>query len=179
MKRLYLVLAVLAAFYLDSIFFARINLNGIRPDAVMALVAAVGILVGSRKGAVMGLVCGLAVDVLYGKLVGPSAIGYMVCGALGGAFHQKFYADNLVFPAAVAFAGALFKENVMAAASALCGARFAYFGVLVSYIIPCALMTTVLCLPLHILMKRVFTAQVRTERRPLRGKPESGAGGPV
>lgn len=179
MKRLYIVIAVLAALYLDSIFFARINLNGIRPDAMMALVAATGILMGSTKGAVLGLVCGLTADVLFSKLIGPSAIGYMVCGAVGGFFHQKFYADNLVFPAAIAFAGAIFKENVMAAASALCGARFSYISVLASYIIPCAFMTTALCIPVHILMKRIFAAQVRSDRKTFRNKPESGTGGTI
>ncbi len=174
MRRLYLCLAVLAALYLDSIFFVKINLNGIRPDALLALVAAMSLLLGSKKGALFGLVCGLIADVLYSRMVGLSAIGYMVCGALGGLFYQKYYADNLVIPALVAAVAALFKEHVMALAAKLSGAEYAYFTVLGAYIIPCMLMTVALTMPVHVLMKHIFSGRIRNEKRAMRERSESG-----
>lgn len=174
MRRLYLVLAVLAGLYLDSILFVKVNLNGIRPDALLALVAGMSLLLGSKKGAVFGLVCGLVADVLYARMVGLSAIGYMVCGAAGGAFYQKYYADNLVIPALIAAAGALFKEHVMALAAWLSGAAFSYFTVLGAYMLPCMLMTVALTIPVHVIMKRAFAHQLRSERRAMRERTESG-----
>ena len=174
MRRLYLCLAVLAALYLDSIFFVKINLNGIRPDALLALVAAMSLLLGSKKGALFGLACGLIADVLYSRMVGLSAIGYMVCGALGGFFYQKYYADNLVIPALVAAVAALFKEHVMALAAKLSGAEYAYFTVLGAYIIPCMLMTVALTMPVHVLMKHIFSGRIRNEKRAMRERSESG-----
>ncbi len=174
MRRLYLVLAVLAGLYLDSILFAKININGIRPDALLALVAGMSLLLGSKKGAVLGLVCGLVADVLYARMVGISAIGYMVCGAAGGMFYQKYYADNLVIPALIAAAGALFKEHVMALAAWLSGAAFSYFTVLATYMLPCMLMTVALTIPVHVLMKRAFAQQLRSDRRTMRERTKSG-----
>ena len=174
MRRLYLTIAVAVGMYLDSIFFARVNLNGIRPDALLALVAGMSLLLGSKKGAIFGLVVGLVADVLYARMVGLSAIGYMVCGAAGGFFYQKYYADNLFFPALIAAAGALFKEHVMALAARLSGADFSYFHVLGSYILPCMLMTVALSIPVHALMKRLYAGQIRTEKRAMRDRAETG-----
>lgn len=174
MRRIYLALSVLVALYLDSIFFAKINLNGIRPDAMLALIAAMSMLIGSKKGALLGLACGLLTDVLYSRMIGLSAIGLMACGAAGGFFYQKYYADNLVIPALVAAAGAFFKENVMAVAAKLSGADFAYLSVFGTYILPCMLMTAALAMPAHAVMKRVYAGQLRNEKRAMREKPESG-----
>ncbi len=174
MKRFSLVIAALVALYLDSVFFSKVNLDGIRPDALLALVAAMSLLLGSTKGAVLGLVCGLVADVLYSRMVGLTAIGYMVCGAAGGLFYQKYYADNLVFPALIAAAGALFKEHIMALAARLSGAEFSYFRVLGSYILPCMLMSVALCMPVHMLMKRLYADRMRMEKRASRERSEAG-----
>ena len=174
MRRLYLTIAVAVGMYLDSIFFARVNLNGIRPDALLALVAGMSLLLGSKKGAIFGLVVGLVADVLYARMVGLSAIGYMVCGAAGGFFYQKYYADNLVIPALVAAAGALFKEHVMALAARLSGADFAYLSALGMYILPSMLMSVALTMHVHALMKRLYAGQLRNEKRAMRDRSESG-----
>lgn len=102
------------------------NISGIRPDAIMALTASLGVLLGMKKGALFGLIMGLIADVLYSPMVGLSAMGYMFAGLLGGAFYQKYYADNIIIPALVAAVGAIFKECVMAAACAAGGAKFGF-----------------------------------------------------
>lgn len=65
------------------------NISGIRPDAIMALTASLGVLLGMKKGALFGLIMGLIADVLYSPMVGLSAMGYMFAGLLGGAFYQN------------------------------------------------------------------------------------------
>lgn len=174
MRRFCLVAAVLVGMYLDSVFFVKINFGGTRPDALLALVAAMSLLLGSKKGAIFGAVVGLIADVLYARMVGLSAIGYMVCGAAGGFFYQKYYADNLVIPALVAAAGALFKEHIMALAAKLSGAEYSYFNVLGAYILPCMLLTVALCMPIHVIMKRFWAGRLRNEKRALRDRSASG-----
>ena len=56
MRRLYIVIAAAAGLYLDSVLFARVNISGIRPDAIMALTASLGVLLGMKKGALFGLI---------------------------------------------------------------------------------------------------------------------------
>ena len=163
MRRLYIVIAAAAGLYLDSMFFARVNISGIRPDAIMALTASLGVLLGMKKGALFGLIMGLIADVLYSPMVGLSAMGYMFAGLLGGAFYQKYYADNIIIPALVAAVGAIFKECVMAAACAAGGAKFGFFTVLGTYILPCALLSAAVCMLTHALMRRALAGQLKVE----------------
>lgn len=163
MRRLYIVIAAAVGLYLDSVFFAKVNIGGIRPDAIMALTASLGVLSGMKNGAVFGVVMGLIADVLFSPMVGISAMGYMFAGMLGGAFYQKYYADNIIIPALVAMCGAIFKDCAMALASAINGAEFGFFTVLGTYILPCAVFTAAMCMPLHALMRRALAGQLKVE----------------
>lgn len=80
MRRAALPIALLIGIYLDSILFCRLNISGIRPDALLAVVVSAGVLLGSVKGGLLGVGIGLFMDVLFGKCVGLSAIAYMVAG---------------------------------------------------------------------------------------------------
>ena len=84
MRRAALPIALLIGIYLDSILFCRLNISGIRPDALLAVAVSAGVLLGSVKGGLLGVGIGLFMDVLFGKCVGLSAIAYMVAGAAGG-----------------------------------------------------------------------------------------------
>lgn len=165
MRRMILPVMILIGIYLDSILFCRLNIGGIRPDTLMAVAVSAGVLLGSMKGGLLGLGLGLFMDVLFGKFIGLSAISYMAAGMVGGLFFQKFFADNVIVPAAVAAAGALLKEHVMMLAVALNGGTFSYGAMLGGYVLPCMLMTLALEMPVHVLLKRGLARQVHAEHR--------------
>ena len=163
MRRAALPIALLIGIYLDSILFCRLNISGIRPDALLAVVVSASVLLGSVKGGLLGI--GLFMDVLFGKCVGLSAIAYMVAGAAGGMFYQKFYADNVIVPAGVAAVSALLKEHIMMLAVRLSGGTFSYAEMVGAYVLPSMLLTVALTMPVHVLLKRALARQVRTEHR--------------
>ncbi len=165
MRRAALPIALLIGIYLDSILFCRLNISGIRPDALLAVVVSAGVLLGSVKGGLLGVGIGLFMDVLFGKCVGLSAIAYMVAGAAGGMFYQKFYADNVIVPAGVAAVSALLKEHIMMLAVRLSGGTFSYAEMVGAYVLPSMLLTVALTMPVHVLLKRALARQVRTEHR--------------
>ncbi len=156
---------ILIGIYLDSILFSRLNIGGIRPDALMTVVVSAGVLLGSMQGGLLGLGAGLFMDVLFGKFIGLSAMSYMAAGMIGGLFYQKFFADNVIVPAAVAAAGALLKEHIMMLAVVLNGGTFSYGAMLGSYVLPCMVMTLALEMPVHVLLKRGLARQVHAEHR--------------
>ena len=65
MRRLYIVVAMAVGLYLDSVFFAKVNISGIRPDVLMAMAASLGVLLGMKSGAIIGLCTGLIADILF------------------------------------------------------------------------------------------------------------------
>lgn len=155
------VLSLLAAIFLDSVLFARINIVGIRPDCLLALTVSLGVLLGQQEGMFFGLLGGILMDVLFGRAVGLGAMAYMLAGVAGGAFYKKFYADNIIIPSITAAICALAKENLTAVAVRLQGGRFNYFEMLFAYMLPCALLTGGLCALVHMLLKPTLQRQVK------------------
>ncbi len=161
MYRTSVFLYLVAAAFLDSVVFAKYNLYGICPDSMLVVIVCLGILLGSGQAAVAGCIAGLFMDILFGKAIGISAIPYMLCGLVGGIFYKKYYADNFIIPAVTVAACAFMKENMTAIIARSAGGNFSYLGMLVTYIIPSMLMSTVLCIPVHLLLKPTLHRQVK------------------
>ncbi|MDD4075702.1 MAG: rod shape-determining protein MreD [Eubacteriales bacterium] len=161
LKRFWVPLIFLLGMYFDAIFFARVNFYGIHPDVLIAAMVSYGVLMGGLPASILGCLLGLYMDVMFGKVIGLTAISYMTAGYAGGLFFQKFYADNTVIPAVTAASGQFLQEHIMAAAMALRGGSFPYLLTLTTHILPCALATGLLCIPLHLLMRYALEQQTR------------------
>jgi len=166
MRQLYVTLTLVAAIFLDSVVFARFNILGVVPDCVLAAVVCMGILLGTTEAAAAGCAAGLVIDVLFGRAVGVNALAYMLAGAIGGVFYKKYFADNIFIPVATVAVCAFLKENFMALVTGLIGGAFNYFEMFATYIVPSAIMTAIMCLPVHLYLKPrlLRSARKRYER---------------
>lgn len=153
MHRLYVGLTLMLAIFMDSVIFARFNVLGVVPDCVLVVIVCMGILSGATDAALVGCFTGLFIDILFGRAVGINALAYMLSGMVGGIFYKKYFADNLLIPVATVAVCAFFKENFMAIVTALTGGTVNYFEMLAKYMVPSALMTAALCLPVHLYLK--------------------------
>ena len=160
-KKLTAFVAMLICIQLDSVVFARINLFDIRPDAMIAAAVSFGILQGSMFGAVYGVIGGLVMDLFFGTSLGLYGALYMVAGLCAGFFYKKFYADNLIVPAAAASVAGFVKDFVLALIKVSGGAQFPFAGIVLRYILPSAIMTGVLCALIHIALKPQLARQVK------------------
>lgn len=167
MRNLHIALALILAAYLDSIFFNLFNIAGTRPDAMLAAVVSLGVLLGFAPAALIGFFAGLFMDSMFGRAIGLSALSYMIAGAIGGMLYKKYYADNVIMPALAVAAAGLLKEHIMALALKISGGTFSYFDMLLSYIVPCVLLSAALSMVMHAVLKRAFSRQVgrRVEHR--------------
>ncbi|MEG1548448.1 MAG: rod shape-determining protein MreD [Clostridia bacterium] len=161
MKAVTICAALAVSAYMDSIFFARVNLFGIRPDMTLAVLVSISVLSGSISGALIGGITGLIMDILFGKLIGLNAIAYMIAGTLGGLFCGKFYADNVIIPTAAAMVCALIKEHIMALSVIVAGGRFSYINMLVGYVLPCVAFTGGISVLVHLIIKPLIIRQSR------------------
>ncbi|MBO4848271.1 MAG: rod shape-determining protein MreD [Clostridia bacterium] len=161
MRKWLLVLSLVLAFYLDTVFFNLIGLYGkMRPDVMLAAVVSLGVLMGPAPAAAVGFGIGLLADIFFNKIVGLTSLTYMLSGVAGGLFFHKFYADNLVIPTATAVACAFVKEHILLFASLLAGARPPYFLTFATYILPSILLTGGVCLLIHLFFKKNLYRQL-------------------
>jgi rod shape-determining protein MreD len=165
MRRVWIWLSIIICIYLDSVFFHRVNLYGIRPDCVLALTVTLGILMGSLPAAVIGTFTGLFTDIFFGEFVGYNAAILLVAGMASGFFYRKYYADNLIIPALTAGFTALGKELVNAGVVFLTVGRYSFTTMFARYILPGSLMTTAVCILMVIILKPVLTGNIKRAER--------------
>ena len=162
MRKWLFALVVVLTFFLDNVFFSMVNIDigsiirGARPDITLVIVVSFGILLGPAPAAVTGFTMGLLADIFYNKIVGPSALIYMLAGLAGGFFYRKFYADNLIIPTATVIGASFIKDHFLLIAARIAGARPPYFITLVSYIIPCLILTSGACILIHLFLKHTL-----------------------
>jgi len=164
-KRTFIVgISILIALYLNSVILSRYNIVGIRPDMILLLVVSLGVLLGGKTAGIIGVCLGLFVDIFFEKYVGLHGAIYLLAGVAGGLFYNKFYADNIIIPAAASGIASLIKENIMAVIVAMAGGEFSYPGMFAFYILPCALFTAGMSAVVHLVLKRLLFNQAYSAR---------------
>ncbi|MBR4658294.1 MAG: rod shape-determining protein MreD [Clostridia bacterium] len=162
MRKWLFALVVILAFYLDNVLFSLMGLDvggviqGLRPDITLCVIISFGVLLGPAPAALTGAIMGLIADLFFNKLVGPSAIVYMLAGAAGGFFYRKFYADNLIIPTVTCVVSFFIKEHILLVIARIAGARPPYFMTLISHILPCLILTGGVCMLIHLFLKHAL-----------------------
>lgn len=99
MKRFFIMLAIIIiCFLLQSTVFQVIALADVVPNLLLVITVAAGYMRGREEGLLIGLICGLMVDLAYGDVIGICALIYMVIGYLNGILNMLFYRDVLTVP---------------------------------------------------------------------------------
>ncbi|MDI6710550.1 MAG: rod shape-determining protein MreD [Thermoanaerobacterales bacterium] len=96
----FLLLGLLGlALLLQSTALEFVRVAGMKPDLVMVLVVFHAILRGPREGAFLGLLGGLAEDVLSGFYLGMNGLSRAVAGYLVGLLSTRVYRESTVLVA--------------------------------------------------------------------------------
>lgn len=161
LRRFFLPLMFLIGVYLDSIFFPRITVYGIRPDVLAVLIVSYAMLMGRAPSMILACGIGLAMDIMFGKMIGLSAICYLLTAFVSSFFYQKFYADNFVIPAVLSAGAQFVEEHIMAGAMLSQGGSFPYLQTLTAYILPCTLAAGLISFPVHFLMRTALGQQAK------------------
>ncbi len=114
---------------------------------------------------VAGVAGGLAVDILFGVYIGLTPLMYLVVGVLAGIFYKRYYANNILLPAFVVGAGVIIKESLTGLFLMLVGSEFNFALMLVRYVLPAALMTAGISIPLFLLFRYLFARQTKRGAR--------------
>ena len=157
MRKFVVVIACLAAFYMDSILFPLTGIRTFAPEALLALAVSLGVLAGAGTAVWIAALTGALLDILFNKIFGLSALFYVGAALAGGMFYNKFYADNIIIPGVTAAAVMFVKENVMYLIVRLSGGRVESFVMtLLTHTLPSALLTGALCMLFHLILRRVL-----------------------
>lgn len=98
MRKSVIVIGLIIAFFI--IFFLQVNIfnvftiAGVRPNLFVIYILFIGLFANQVTGISFGVICGLILDLIYGKTIGVTAIMLCAIGYLGSYFDKNFSKEN-------------------------------------------------------------------------------------
>ena len=152
MRKYVIAIALAAAFYIDTVLFGVFGSPVFWPNTVLAVIAALSV-----PFAAVGIGIGFVIDVVYNKYIGLTSLSLLIAALAGGAFYNKFYADNVIVPAGVAAVAYTVKEHILLFTLLISGGNLSsYFMLLLTHILPSAVLTGGFAALAHVIFKKVL-----------------------
>jgi rod shape-determining protein MreD len=157
MRYLFLALTVIVNLIFTGAVFPNINILGIAPDIIICTMASMAALEKSITGAAIGLICGLALDIMFTGAIGFFTLPYFVAGmCLYFVSNRIRYIDPVLLPAAFALGAYLIKEFLTALLAYILGLDVSLGHRFLRYMLPEMLATGIFMLLIHLIMKRLY-----------------------
>lgn len=91
-----LILIFFLIYFLQTNIFSSYTIGGIAPNLFIVFVLFVGLYTNQVLGISFGVLGGLILDFIYGRVIGTTAIMLCVIGYLGSYFDKNFSKDNKI-----------------------------------------------------------------------------------
>jgi len=125
---------VLLNFIISTTWLQSIAILGIIPNTTLIIVVCYALLRGDVEGAIIGFCAGLVYDLMFGQVVGVSAVLLMLTGFAAGKPFRDFFKDNYLAPLLLIAAASIIYETAFYIANFLLFGRtdfFRYFGIII------------------------------------------------
>jgi rod shape-determining protein MreD len=126
-----------------------------KPDLMLLIVVAWGIVHGGGESVVWGLAGGLFLDLMSGVPFGVQAIALGAIGLLADLMETNFFRSNMLLPLAAIFVATILYHIVIGATLQTLGYPLIWEPFLVSTVIPTAALNTVLMPVAYNLFRRL------------------------
>lgn len=103
---------VLLNIILEATLFQFLRIDGIKPDFVIILIISYAILEGGAYSVAIGLVSGLLIDILYGRVLGINAFSYMITGYIFGQARENVFKDSILPPVLFNFVAVIIYQHI-------------------------------------------------------------------
>lgn len=157
MRYLMLFAVAVINLILTGTVFVNLNIAGVSPDVLICTLSAIALLEKRMTGAVIGLVCGITLDIMFSGIIGLYAIPYFAVGAAAYfAAIRLQYVDNYLVPccfAAIAFAC---KDLISAMLAYMLGTQIAFWHMMLRFTLPGMLLTGTFMLLVHMIFRRLY-----------------------
>lgn len=91
-----LILAFFLVYFLQSNFFTWFTIATVQPNLFIIFILFIGLFAGRKIGAVLGLLFGIYIDLLVGRVIGISGVMLGAIGLLGEYLEKNFSKESRV-----------------------------------------------------------------------------------
>lgn len=97
-KKLIAFILILLAFLMQTTIFRVIALAEVVPNLLLVVTISYAYLRGRTSGIVIGFVCGIMLDMMYGSVMGLYAFVFMTIGFMIGFCQKLYFTDSILLP---------------------------------------------------------------------------------
>lgn len=97
-KKIVAVVVIFLAFLLQTTVFHAIALADVVPNLLLVVTITFAYLRGRTSGLIIGFVCGIMLDMMYGSVIGLYAFIFMTIGFIVGFCQKIYFTDSLLLP---------------------------------------------------------------------------------
>ena len=143
---------LIASFSLQSTVFQYIEILGVRPNTTLIIIVSYSILRGDVEGAILGFFAGLLTDVYFKSYIGMYALICMLIGYLCGKPFRNFFRENFFLPLSLVAVSFLLYQFVIYVVDFLLRAELDLPYFFKTIILPGAVYTLMLTVPIYSMM---------------------------
>ncbi len=164
-KRLAMAVLIFITAFIQACLFQFFQIASIRPNVLLILTVAFGLMRGRRDGIWIGLFCGLVMDVCFAGQLGLQGFIYMWIGYGAGCCYRIFYDDDIKTALLLVALGDLVYGCYIYAATYLMRGRIHFFFYLRRIIVPEILYTLILTIFTYHILYRLNKRISRLDKR--------------
>jgi len=159
------VFLVMASAVLQSTIMGYLEIFSVRPNILITLAVVIALLRGTVESGIMGLVLGLTMDILMGKVIGWYALLLFLLSILISLVNEKLYRDKLLVLMGFGFLSTVAVETLYVIIIFLFRG-FEYIPLFFSAIVlPEAVLNSILILPLFKPLSKVYNILDTLDRK--------------
>lgn len=156
---------VIISFLLQTSVFPFFTLFGTVPNIILLLVVSIAVMNGSTSAMIVGFICGLLIDIMYGGVVGVYAFFYMFLGYINGYFHVLFFAEASFLPLILVFINDFIYNILIYLIFFLPQKKWNFLFYLKKNILPELIYTTVISLIMYQIFLKTYELTKRKKKK--------------
>jgi len=112
MQKYVIALTVLISIVAESAFFRFLSIGGVVPNLTLILVISYALYEEENRAGLIGLLAGLSKDIVVGRIIGVSAISFMLAAYFVAHYNRKIFTEHMTTPLVLVMLATVFHESI-------------------------------------------------------------------
>ncbi len=139
----------------QAVLLPLIFTQGIKPDIILIIIMAAGLLAGRERAVGIAFFAGLLQDFASGNVFGLNTLSKMATGYAAGLAERKVFKESILLPVLAVIIATLFNSACMQALLFILGYKVEPASVFLNQVLPALGYNILFCIPVHRLIYRI------------------------
>jgi rod shape-determining protein MreD len=142
-------------FILQTTVFEKIKVYNVKPNIIIVLIICYSLAKGSIRGGTIGLIAGIVIDIITGKIFGLHTFICFYTGLLAGLLYKRFFRESYMVIIVTTFVFTIFYEFLFYFMKYYIWTETGFGYAMKMIILPEAIYNSILVVPVRFLLLKI------------------------